>query len=718
MFQRAGFLILSLVALSLVPAQAQAELRSLEVIRREPFAGGMSFGNTGPYEIITAVARFEVDPRQERNQLIIDLDAAPRGPGGKVEFASDVVILAPRDASRGNGAILYDVNNRGNKLALRFFNGAPGSNQPREAAHAGDGFLFRRGYTVVWSGWLGELLPGDGRLLLQAPIALHEGRPIRGIVRYEMSTDTPAETMPLARREGHGSYPPTERGEAEGLLTWRMRETEPRVPIPREQWSLARMPIPSVEHGVPGTLPQVRLRVSGGFRPGYLYELICEAEGPIVQGLGYASVRDLISFLRHDASNRNPLVQGKGQSPIHRVHGFGVSQSGRFLRNFLYLGFNADEQGREVFDGVMPHVSGGGLGFFNHRFAQPTRHNGQHLEHLYPGDYFPFTYGDAVDPFTNRSDGILRRTATEDVSLLPKIMHTQGTGEYWHRSGSLVHTDPLGQRDAEIPEHVRIYTFGGTQHSAAANPPDRGVADNLLNPADYRPFLKALLDSLDAWVRDGATPPASVYPRIDQGTLVDWRQDSTRFPSIPGVRYPEVIQRPPCLDYGPDFHPQGIISIEPPKPLGEYRVLVPKCGSDGNELGALLLPEVAVPLATYTGWNLRRAESGAEGMLVGLMGSYIPLPSTRDERHKSGDPRASLEERYGSFDGYRQQFAAECQRLAAERYLLSEDAQRLISEREKVRERFVVASDAKNASAAAYDSGVPMSRNRPPAANP
>jgi hypothetical protein len=251
-----------------------------------------------------------------------------------------------------------------------------------------------------------------------------------------------------------------------------------------------------------------------------------------------------------------------------------------------------------------------------------------------------------------------------------------------------VHTDPLAQQDAKIPENVRIYTFGGTQHSAAAEPLTRGTGDNLLNPGDYRPFLKGLLDALDAWVRDGATPPEGVYPRIDRGTLVAFDQQSTGFPAIPGVRYPEVIQRPACLDYGPDFLTKGIISIEPPQKNGEYAVRVAKCGADGNELGTLLVPDVAVPLATYTGWNLRRAEVGAEGMLVGLMGSYIPLPKTNDERKATGDPRKSLEERYGSFDRYRGQYAAACDELVEQRYLLREDAEKLIAERERWREWF------------------------------
>jgi hypothetical protein len=679
-------IVLSAFAAALsFPAAARAELVSLDIYRREPFAAAASFGDTGPYEKLVGVAHFAVDPRHPRNRLIVDLDRAPRNAEGKVEFEADVCILMPKDPNRGNRAILYDVNNRGNKLALGFFNRGGGGNDPTDP---GNGFLFRRGYTVVWCGWIGELLPGNYRLLLRAPVATEEGKPIRGIVRYEMVTDQPADTLPLSRREGHGSYSPTHGGEAHGVLTWRMRETDPRVPIPRGQWSLERVPIPKVDQGVTGTLGQIRLRLAGGFRPGYIYELICEAEGPIVQGLGYAATRDLVSFLRHDTSKRNPLGAIDGKPAIARTHAFGVSQSGRFLRNFLYLGFNVDESDRKVFDGVMPHVAGGGLGFFNHRFAQPTRHNGQHEEHLYPGDRFPFTYGPSVDPFSKRTDGILQRLMSEDVRFLPKVMHTQSAAEYWHRSGSLVHTDPLGLRDAEIPDNVRIYAFGGTQHGPAADPPGRGVAENLLNPGDYRPFLRALLDALDAWVKDGTPPPDSVYPRIDQGTLTDWHQRSTGFRAIPGVRYPEVIQRPPFLDYGPRFASEGIITIEPPLIRGHYAVQVPRSGPDGNDLGTLLAPEVAVPLATYTGWNLRRRDVGAEAMLASLSGSFIPFPRTAAERRASGDPRQSIEERYGEFDHYQRQFAATCDDLVKRRYLLPEDAERLVKGRQRFWARY------------------------------
>jgi hypothetical protein len=677
-----------LVVVLLDSGLARAELKSLEIQRREAFAAGASFGDTGPYEKLVGVARFAVDPGHPRNKDIVDLSLAPRNAEGKVEFEADVFILAPKDIAKGNHAILYDVNNRGNKLALGMFNSAPASNDPTTLAHAGNGFLFRRGYTVVWCGWIGELLPGKDRLLLRAPVAVEESRPIRGIVRYEMTTDEPAETLPLSRRENHGSYPPTAKGEAEGVLTWRQRETDARVVIPRGQWSLVRHPVPTSENGVHGTLGQIRCRVAGGFRPGYLYELICEAEGPIVQGLGFAATRDLISFVRHDETAKNPLRLASGKTAIERTHAFGVSQSGRFLRHLVYQNFNIDEQGRRVFDGIMTHVAGGGLGFFNHRFAQPTRHNAQHEEHLYPADVFPFTYGDSVDPYSKRTDGILRRTLKENASALPKIMHTQSAAEYWHRSGSLVHTDPLGEKDVDIPASVRIYSFGGTQHGPAADPPPRGIGQNLLNPGDYKPQLRALLDALDAWVKSDTAPPPSVYPRIDQDTLVGWRQAETGLPSLPGVRYPEVIQRPSALDLGPDFLAKGIITLEPPKLLGAYVVKVPRSGPDGNDLGTLLPAEVAIPIATHTGWNLRRRDAGAEDMLVSLAGSHIPFARTNAEAKKAGDPRPSLEERYGSFAEYGRHLSARCEEMVRQRYLLAEDTPRILGAAEKRRELF------------------------------
>jgi hypothetical protein len=689
---RFRFLLLFFVGAAFPPASLEAELIRFTVRERVPFAAGKAFGDTGPYEKIVGVARFSLDPKHPRNQGIVDLSLAPRTSQGKVEFETDFFLLVPADPRKGNGAILYDVNNRGNKLALRFFNDAPGNNDPTTEAHAGNGFLFRKGYAVIWCGWIGELLPGNHRLLLAPPTASRDGKPLRGVVRYEMMTNEPAESMPLAQRAGHGNYPPTEAGLARAVLTWRMRESDPRVVIPRSQWSVKVSPLAKGE-GISATLPEVQLHISGGFRPGYLYELVCEAEGSIVQGTGFAAVRDLVSWLRYSPAKENPLAH-EGKPLITRAHAFGVSQSGRFLRHLLYQNFNIDEANRIVFDGLIPHVAGGGLGSFNHRFAQPTRFNGQHEGHLYPVDMFPFTYGMSTDVYrkptgqivrSERRDGILRLVSAEAKHLQPKVMHTQTAAEYWHRSGSLVHTDPLGQEDVAIPDNVRIYTFGGTQHGPASYPPGQGFADNLNNPGDYRPFLRGLLEALDAWVTEGTPPPPSVYSRIDQGTLVDWRQKSTHFPSLPGVRYPEVIQRPPALDYGPDFHSKGVITQEPPRILGHYTVLVPASDGDGNDRGCLLPVEVAVPTATYTGWNLRKRQVGAEAQLANLLGSYLPFPITQAEARKTGDPRRPLKERYASYADYSKRWGRMVEQLVHQRYLLAEEKERLKEKRERAR---------------------------------
>jgi len=667
-------ILLSLLLTLSFTSVSVAEVTALKIIKREPFAGGKSFGDVGPYDKITAVATFAVDPKDKHNTIIVDLQKAKLNAQGKVEFEADVVILVPRDLKKGNGSIFYDVNNRGNKLAMRMFNYAPGGNDLDKPGSEGDGFLMSQGFTVVWSGWIGEILPGDGRLLLKAPLATDDGKAITSMVRFEMSSDTSVKSVPLSRREGHGSYSPTREGEAKGVLTMRKKEADERKPVARDKWKLERIPLGEVKEGVSGTLQQIRLHLDGGFEPGVLYELICECEGPLVQGVSLASVRDLISFLRHDNGQKNPL-RLDGKPAIKMALGFGVSQSGRFLRHFLWQGFNEDEQGRIVFDGLMPHVAGGGLGYFNARFAQPTRHNGQHEDHLYPADMFPFAYSTMTDPLSKQTDGILR--VYEKSKCMPKVMHTQSAAEYWHRSGSLVHTDPLGKQDVEIPKNVRIYSFGGTQHGPASDPPTRGNADNLHNPGDYRIFLRALIVQLRGWcLSDEAEPAPSVYPRLSDKTLVEPTQQATGFPKLPHVRFPQVIQQPVWANY----------AKEPPQIEGRYTVLVPRNDADGNDLGTLLAPEVKVPLATFTGWNLRRAEIGADGMLANLLGSYIPFARTKEERMKSGDPRPSLEERYGTFDAYQKRFKEGTDEL--KKWTRPEDIQRAINERKKVKPLF------------------------------
>jgi hypothetical protein len=651
-----------LLSVACAAQRLPAEVRSIEITDRQPYAGGRSFGERGAYEQLRGRARFAIDPSAEGNRQIVDLNLAPRNAAGLVEFSADVRILAPLDLTKARGTLLYDVNNRGNPTCLGQFNGGA------------DEFLMRQGFIVVWSGWIAETLPGDGRMRLTAPVATNNGRAIRGLVRAEMTPDAPAEKLNIAQWANQGSYLPSESGEREATLTWRLREKDQRVSIPRSQWRLTKRSIEA--DGQRGQLPLVELALSGGFQPGYIYELIYEAEAPLVQGVGLAGIRDLVSFLKHDTTPANPLHRADGMPAVRHALGFGTSQSGRCLRMFLYDGFNADEHGERVFDGLMPHVSGGGLGFFNHRFASPTRHNGQHDNHLYPADVFPFAYGDETDPFTGRTDGILRRARASDT--VPKLIHTQTSSEYWHRSGSLVHTDPLGERDAEIPPEVRIYSFGGCQHSPGGGLP-RAAANGQLadNSSDYRPMLRALLLALEAWVREGREPPASVYPRLADGTLAGWRQAASGWHALPGVRYPEVIQCPEHLDRGPDFFTLRRTTIQPPVSLGSYVVRVPAYGSDDNELGCLMLPSVRVPLGTFTSWRLRQRAIGAESELWTLRGGYVPFVATTAALEESGDPRPSLAERYRDFDDYRQQLTAAAQRLGAERYLLAEDLPRL-----------------------------------------
>jgi alpha/beta hydrolase family protein len=641
---------------------AAAELVRWEIKKREPYAGGKPRGDLGPYEQWTGTVHFALDPAQSANAPIVDLKLAPRNAAGKVEFSADFRMLVPADRSKANGALFYEVNNRGGATAPRIIDGGA------------DDFLCRQGFVILWSGWIAEVQPGDGRLRLQAPEATDNGRPIRGIVRSELIVDRPVARASLSHRGNQGSYRPTEQGLATARVTRREREADPRQEIAKDDWKLVSSVVSDSERS--GQLPLIELEVTGGLKPGWIYEVVYEAEGPLVQGTGLAGIRDIVSALKFGPAERNPLARDYGKPLINRALAFGTSQSGRCLRHFLWDGFNADEQGRKVLDGVISHVAGGGLGFFNHRFASPTRTNDQHDEHLFPADYFPFTYGDSTDPFTGKTDGILHKSRASNT--LPKVFHTQSSSEYWHRSASLVHTDPLGKQDAEIPGEVRIYSFGGTQHGSGSGfPAAAGNGQLPSNPADYTPLMRGLVVALDAWVKDGKEPPPSAYPRLADGTLVSWKKNEIGWPAIPGVAYPEVIQQPPLADRGPQWNSERIATIEPPAVKGHYVVKVPAVDADGNERGTLNLPAITVPVATYTSWNLRNASIGAAGELLALQGSYIAFPLTRDARQQSKDPRPSLTERYRGYEDYERRYMEAAERLVSRRYVLEEDLPRL-----------------------------------------
>ena len=655
-------------------APLSAEVTRWEIVKREPYADGKAMGDRGPYEKWTGKVHFALDPAAEANQQIVDLNLVPTSDGGKLEFWAEFEMLVPAARSKANGALFYEVNNRGNKTAPNMFD------------TGADEFLCRQGFVVLWSGWIAEILPDDNRLNMRAPVASLNNRPVRGVVRQEVIVDKLTPRASLAHRGIQGSYKPLGRSGRTGTLTMREREADARQNVPRGQWQLIVKDVYDGDQLWP--LPIVELEVEGGLKPGWIYEVVYQAEGSVVQGVGLAGIRDIVSALKFATSEEtNPLLAGDKQPLVNRAIGFGTSQSGRCLRHFLWEGFNADEQGGKVFDGVISHVAGGGLGSFNHRFASPTRTNGQHDEHLFPADYFPFTYGDEKDPFTGKTDGILARSRKSNT--VPKVFHTQSSSEYWHRSGSLVHTDPLGERDSEIPPQVRLYTFGGTQHGpGSGTPAAKGGGKLPSNPADYRPLLRGLLTAMDSWIKDGAEPPPSVYPRIADKTLVGWKKEESGWPDVPGIDYPAVIQQPPHLFRGPDWETKRIITIEPPQVREHYVVKVPAIGPDGNERGTLNLPAISVPVASYTSWNLRDAAIGAEGELLSLQGSFLPFARTRAEREAANDPRPALDERFGDYANYERQFLAEAEILIGKRYLLPEELPRLKAQCEKFKAVF------------------------------
>jgi hypothetical protein len=619
----------------------------------EPFAEGQAFAEAGSYLRIRGVAKGELDPATPENRVIVDLDKAPRNARGLVEYETDFFILRPADPSRTNGVLVYDVTNRGSKRIFQLLDDAPSApvdaaNDPRTVPEAGLGFSLGRGYSLVWSGWDPGAPTVNNGLGARFPTAMKNGRPITGRIRHEFHIGT--------RAPGKGdlvrlSYPAVSTDTREARLTVRDRESDTRTEIPAGSWEFA-------------DVQSIRLSPQGSlFAPFKIYELWYEATGSKALGLGFASVRDLVAFLRYERADRNgtanPLIaegMPTAGTGIRHTLAFGVSQSGRFLRHFLELGMNDDGHGRRVFDGVMSHVAGAGKVFANHRFGMPGRTATQHEDRLYPENWFPFGNAVTTDPFSRKTGAILKGHATD-----PLVIETNSSTEYWQKGASLVHTDPTGRHDADLPPNVRVYMIAGTQHGGRPGvDPSPGPCVNPRNPHSATPALRALFAALEEWVTKEVEPPPSRVPRVADGTAV--MAENLRMPAVPSFAIaPGANQIVPPVDW-----------VDPPARIDNvYGALVCAVDTDGNEVAGIRLPPIVVPLGTYTGWNVYQAQPNE---LADRDGSFIPFAQTKAAREETGDPRPSLEERYGKREAYVAKIKAAAEALVAERLLLPSDA--------------------------------------------
>jgi hypothetical protein len=643
----------ALLSLVIVPS-ASAIVSRLTVESRGDVLGGRPFGTAGGYEKLAGVVEFALDPANAANAAIVDLANAPRDASGRVIASANFMVLRPKAMPRERAVALLEVSNRGGKAALPYFaRAAAWSANPATEAELGDALPLRLGLTLIWVGWQFDVPPREGAMRLQAPVATDGGRPIEGLVRCDWTVDERVVTLPLGHR-GHRPYAVADPQHGDNVLTERDGRLAPRRVVPRDQWRFVE---------------DMWIVRDGGFAPGKIYELVYRARDPVVVGIGLAVVRDMMSYAKYDASSPFPVRWGLG---------LGISQTGRFLRHFVYQGFNTDEARRPVFDGLFVHTAGAGRGSFNHRFAQPSRDAHQFSAFFYPTDLFPFTSRSQRDPETGATDGLFAHE-----KHVPKIFFTNTGYEYWGRAAALIHMTPGADADVDLSANERMYHFAGGQHFVV-DPPvvserSDAVAAYRGSPLDFHPTLRSLLTRLVEWVRDGREPPSSAYPRLAAGTLV--AVDRVRAPAISGVGWPRAAHEAYRVDYGPRW-PSGIITLEPPRLGKPFPVRVPQVDADGNELGGIRGLELLAPLATYTPWHLRRgAENPNE--LVDFYGTFVPFARDRAERERSGDPRASVIERYGDRARYAELVRRQAEALARSGFLLAEDTPRVVEQAER-----------------------------------
>jgi hypothetical protein len=621
--QAAQLGLLVVISVLIWPALVGAEVSRVEIASRRDLAGGRSFGSVGAYERMSGKIYFLIDPANKRNQVIADLDKAPRNAAGKIELSADLVILRPRDASKGNGIAIFDIVNRGAGVVLPNFDGPAGKTPESEA---GDGFLLNRGYTIVQVGWEFDARR-EGAVKIDVPGAMG----VSGLVRATFITDSRSDKATVADLVG---YTPSDPTSPENTLRVREKLGGAWVTIPRAKWQLAGNTV----------------TLEGGFEPGHTYELAYLAVNPPVAGLGFAAVRDAAAWVKYAP---DATVSAK------YTLAFGVSQTGRWLREFLYEGFNTDESNRQVFDAVWPHRAGAAGVEADVRWATPTSLLMESATH------FPFSDRKQRDPVTGLEEGNLENARAAEHQ--PKIFYTYSDTEYWERSIALATTTPDGSKDIEPLPNERLYLLAGSPHNVGAFPPAVSTGQLAANPFDPKVVLRALLIGMERWVQEGTAPPPSRYPRLKDHTLV--RAANVAFPKLPAVTSPQTA-------FAGVRGPNRLLAKDGAGAPLPY--LVPQVDRDGNDVGGLRLPDVAVPLATYTGWNFRNNAIGGTEQFFPLMGAYIPFARTKVEREQSRDPRLSVEERYHSRDEYLKRVQDAAAPLVKDGYLLSDDVPAIV----------------------------------------
>ena len=636
-------------------------LERLEIVRREPYFGGQNFGMAGVYERIDAIAHYAVDPAAPANQNITDLGLADRV-DGLVRFTGDVTLLIP--SKGGNRSLLLELPNRGNRVLDRMFNQGIVDLLPGEEIKPGDGFLMRHGWTLAWCGWQWDAPKPGPRMGVSAPTVSASKLNPDGNIQLRIQPNALTQSFPLTDQHvgSIGNHQPIATSAIDDpdarLL---VRSSMYAVPeeIPRAQWQFARddngSPVADAEH----------VWLDGGFEAGRVYDVLYRPRECPVVGAGLIAIRDLGSFLRHNEAS--PIYDRVDQAICE-----GISQCGRLQRTFLGLGQNSDEQGRQVYDGMLVHIAGGRRGEFNQRYGQPSVQPTPSFGHR-----FPFADHPQEDPRTGSVSGLLDSQHT--AGNMPRIFYTDTSSEYWRGDASLAHTSAADGSDVELPENVRRYLFAGTQHVAGAVPfADLSAfgshGSNWFNVIDYRPLYRAALQNLLAWIRDDVAPPPSVYPKGGDNTAASRETVTSKLREIPGLVCAQIDLLPSLygLDLGP--HAAAGIGTFPAIPIGEaYPCIVSDVDQDGNEIGGVRMPDVSVPVATHTGFNVRHPDSGGAGQILEYVGLSLPFAKDAQTRRAQRDPRPSIAERYGDRDDYLQQIRTAAEQLVQERYLLEED---------------------------------------------